>query len=607
MNFANINYKRLLVVFLLLLMTALPTLPSVGAVHTSLIPVDQDHLYLKGNSGSIAISLHASIFYDDNSRITIQDAVNGQVNFTAISDTKQLNPGYYQGSVWLRTELTNIAEQTVNKTLRFDYANLDKVWFYAVDADQQIIKQAQSGVHVANSQRSIGNRHAAFNVTIEPLETVVLYTKVKSNGSVTLFQQLLSTDQFQKQDSQELFWLSAYCGMLLALGLYNLLLFAVLREPAFGFYSLFALSFLSATLCLNGMGPQLFWDHQQLNVNRMMAFSFCAAGFTATLFLRSLLKLKDNSPSWFRLTYIPLAVSGLGMLLAPWVDPRLALQLSDVNGLVAGVVLLSCGLCCAWQKIPGAKLFVIAWTVLLAGATLHAMRNLGVLPTHFFTLYGMQIGSALEMVLLSFAIAFRFNQLKRDKERAQDKMLTSLRTHEEQLEQKVERRTHQLEQMAKQDALTGLLNRNGLHQALTAALQRCQHEHCGITLFMLDLNDFKHVNDEHGHSMGDIVLSQTAMRIQQATRDYDVAARFGGDEFIIVSESLTNDADIEDFIQQLQTTLAEPIPLDNQRQLQISASIGYYHSEHWVSVNELLKKADEAMYKVKRQQRSASN
>lgn len=113
-----------------------------------------------------------------------------------------------------------------------------------------------------------------------------------------------------------------------------------------------------------------------------MAFGFCAAGFTATLFARNFLNLKHNNRFWNRVTYLPLLVSGSGLIGAFVLSEQTALELADFNGLVAGVVLLSCGIGCLIRRVPGSTLFVIAWTLLLSGATAHALRNLGVLPTH---------------------------------------------------------------------------------------------------------------------------------------------------------------------------------------------------------------------------------
>ena len=95
----------------------------------------------------------------------------------------------------------------------------------------------------------------------------------------------------------------------------------------------------------------------------------------------------------------------------------------------------------------------------LLGAAVFALRNMSVLPANFVTLHGIQIGSAIEMLLLSFALAARFNKLKWQKERAQANTVAMLKKQEAALEAKVAARTQALEQLANHDMLTGLLNR----------------------------------------------------------------------------------------------------------------------------------------------------
>jgi diguanylate cyclase (GGDEF)-like protein len=99
----------------------------------------------------------------------------------------------------------------------------------------------------------------------------------------------------------------------------------------------------------------------------------------------------------------------------------------------------------------------------------------------------------------------------------------------------------ELKRLASQDSLTGLANRRALLRALTAATAAppSDRQHA---LFLMDLNDFKHVNDLHGHRIGDSVLKVVAERFRTVTRPTDVLARLGGDEFAVLSYNLDRDA-----------------------------------------------------------------
>src|SRR5690606_34566319 len=126
--------------------------------------------------------------------------------------------------------------------------------------------------------------------------------------------------------------------------------------------------------------------------------------------------------------------------------------LVSVLGIAFSAVAVAGGVWCLRHGHPGARYFLLAWSLLLVGVAVLAMRNLGWLPTNGFTLNAMQIGSALEVLLLSFALAARINVMRREKDRANEAALAAkqevveaLRDSEQRLEERVADRTRSLE------------------------------------------------------------------------------------------------------------------------------------------------------------------
>ncbi|MFN3582281.1 MAG: diguanylate cyclase domain-containing protein, partial [Pseudomonas sp.] len=161
------------------------------------------------------------------------------------------------------------------------------------------------------------------------------------------------------------------------------------------------------------------------------------------------------------------------------------------------------------------------------------------------TTYAMHIGSAVEMLLLSFALAARFKTLKEQKEEAPAQLVRTQRAHETELEQKVLERTTalaeanaRLETLAMQDPLTGLANRSALDIHMTQALRRSQRRNIPLAVMLIDLDGFKQINDQLGHETGDHVLCAIAERLTRIARDADFVARLGGDEFVLVAEDI---------------------------------------------------------------------
>jgi diguanylate cyclase len=164
----------------------------------------------------------------------------------------------------------------------------------------------------------------------------------------------------------------------------------------------------------------------------------------------------------------------------------------------------------------------------------------------------------------------------------------------------IERKRYQeqLEHQANYDALTGLPNRNLLHDRLKQAVF-AQRQQRSIAVVFIDLDHFKFINDSLGHSAGDRLLRQMADRLREAVRDGDTVSRLGGDEFILV----LNDQHNEDFVframQRIIAKVSEPVVLEGQ-DLTVTCSAGIsLYPQDGPDVDTLLKNADAAMYRAK--------
>jgi len=159
------------------------------------------------------------------------------------------------------------------------------------------------------------------------------------------------------------------------------------------------------------------------------------------------------------------------------------------------------------------------------------------------------------------------------------------------------------EHRAEHDALTGLANRSLLVGMADEHVALCKREGTRLALLFIDLDGFKRVNDEHGHETGDRLLCAVAERLTNAVRGSDVVARLGGDEFAVLLVRAGRETAAE-VAAKLVDSLSAPysVPYDKRAPLtlEISASIGVAaYPESGASAEELLKRADEAMYKVK--------
>ena len=166
-----------------------------------------------------------------------------------------------------------------------------------------------------------------------------------------------------------------------------------------------------------------------------------------------------------------------------------------------------------------------------------------------------------------------------------------------------------IRQMALYDQLTELPNRRLLNDRLEQAMETCDRSHRYGAVMFVDLDDFKAINDLHGHNMGDLLLKEVSARIMDCLRKTDTVARFGGDEFVVVLCDLAEDkqeslAQLNVITEKMRAVLAHQYQLYQQYQLDYvcTASIGAtVFSNHDYSAENLLKWADRAMYQAKKQ------
>ncbi len=169
----------------------------------------------------------------------------------------------------------------------------------------------------------------------------------------------------------------------------------------------------------------------------------------------------------------------------------------------------------------------------------------------------------------------------------------------------IERKRYQvqLERQANYDALTGLPNRNLLHDRLRQAVHS-QRTPRNIAVVFMDLDHFKFVNDSLGHSVGDKLLKAMGERLRSVLREGDTVGRVGGDEFVLILNDQSNEEVIFRAMQRISAKVAEPLTLDG-KELYVTASAGIsLYPQDGRDVDTLLKNADAAMYRAKEHGRS---
>ncbi len=180
-------------------------------------------------------------------------------------------------------------------------------------------------------------------------------------------------------------------------------------------------------------------------------------------------------------------------------------------------------------------------------------------------------------------------------------------TYLKKIEKQLQEEKAKAEEMAMHDFLTGLPNRAFLHERILKGISMAQRKGTMTAIFLIDMDNFKSINDTFGHLTGDDVLVETAKRLNSAVRKYDTVSRVGGDEFAVLSVEIEKKGEIEELAARFLNSARMPITIKNSVICPLfSIGIAVY-PENGKTIEELFKKADIALYKSKESGKNCYN
>lgn len=516
--------------------------------------------------------------------------------------------GFRTGAFWFHTRIVNRDNPESRWLLVQTYALSDKIDVYARYRDGHTDFQA-GGDHLPFSERSVRYRHPNFWVTLPRDEPVDVFVRVRSESSMQVPLWLYTPVAFAELSRDTQFVIGLYYGILLALFFYNLALWLSLRDASY-FWYLFHLSAFGLVLfTLNGFGFEYLWPDSPWLADRMVPLSICLAQIGMQQFARIFLGLKERWRTGDRIGLGLIAFFALLGIASTWLPYHVSTPIASAAVLISIAWIAVVSVTIVRLGYKPAQLFLLAWAMFLLGTGLFVAIAFGMLPKTFITEYGVQIGSALEMLLLSVALGHRYAALRNENERI-------VREAKDELEHKVQQRTTELRsaltqlgdaharlrESSQRDALTGLHNRSHFRDRFESMLRQSREHRRPLSLLMIDLDNFKLINDHHGHLIGDECLRWAARTLGHALRPHHDAllARFGGEEFVVVLPGLNLSAATrvaEDLRQHLRE---QPFRSDGNA-ITVTASIGVHAIETvaFGGIDPLLQLADQALYRAK--------
>jgi len=306
-----------------------------------------------------------------------------------------------------------------------------------------------------------------------------------------------------------------------------------------------------------------------------------------TIFTISFLELKKGSRFLFYILAAAAALAGVVSLAGIMGLNEIAFEISHYLGVTVPVLVIIAAAVRLKQGFRSALYYLIAWSFLALGGFVFSLIGLKVLPVHFLTVNAMSMGMAIESVLLSMALADRFKQVE---------------TERKFLESKQE----QYRELSITDTLTGLYNKRYLQAELGHAIEKALQSGEPLSLILLDIDDFKKINDRFGHAIGDDILVSLAHSMRSCTRESDTACRLGGDELVIFMPGISKDKAFHAAERIRVHFETESMRIIDGQSISATISLGIVDLQGNESAESFIERADAAMYAAKQRGKNCS-
>ncbi|MGC8119674.1 sensor domain-containing diguanylate cyclase [Marinobacter sp. VGCF2001] len=535
------------------------------------------------------------------------DAVQtlGPESWQAIPAGRALNRGFSNDTFWLKV---TIPPNPANRVLEVGYPLLDEVSVFW-EQNGRIIESHQTGDTFPFTSRPIVHRNFVFLVPSHS-EPATAWLRIHTQGSVQVPVEVTPSASFLANEQLSYGWQTMFLGIIVALALYNLFLFLIVRHQTYLWYVLAVVCSGAVQLNFNGLLFQWLWPDLP-EINRYFTVPIVSlALIAAVVFTMKFLAVKVHSRWGYRLLQVVLVLNAAGLVYGFTGSYQIGIiWISTLAAFVTPLAWLI-GLD-VWRKgqVFGG-FYVLAWTPLLLGHTVLAVSKLGWIPRSGFTELAPQAGVALEVILLSFALAYRINRERWRRQQAQEHALDIQRQANLTLETRVRERTEALEQANERlraisltDGLTHVANRRRFDEKLDVEWNRALRHDQELSLIMLDIDHFKRVNDHFGHLVGDDCLVALAeLLVNEVRRSGDLVARYGGEEFAVLLPA-TDLAGARQVAETLRQMVAQtPVDTGETRApvcLTISLGVATLTPDQQGASQELIRRADEALYAAK--------
>lgn len=325
------------------------------------------------------------------------------------------NFGFSSSAYWFRIDLRRdrLAAQK-RWWLSIDYPLLERVDVYLTDPEGILLSHSEVGSSMPYASRELPLRNYITELPLSKHNDSILYLRVVTQSSLQVPMRIYSADGLVKEIETDSLRVGLYYGIFVIIFLYNAGLYFYTRDQNYLRYLFFLVSFIMWQLSFDGTGAEHFWNDQRWIIEHGSSFWIAMASLSALYFSRSFLNASHFAPKADRLMQLMMVVAGLvaaASLILPYSD---VIAINAALGSAVPLMLFVTGIIVLRRNYRPARFYIAGWSSLLIGTVIFAFNKFNLIPSFEGINSIQQIGSGIEMIFLSWALADRIHLLQNE-------------------------------------------------------------------------------------------------------------------------------------------------------------------------------------------------
>jgi len=370
------------------------------------------------------------ILEDPDGKLTLYSVISENYTHQFKPVTADIpNFGFTKSVYWVRFSAKNRTESDITRYIEIGFPLLNRIELHTFgknsSGELDLIQKDTTGRDFSFINRTVKHRNFVFPVHFPAGSERIFYMRIETDDGMIFPVTFWDINTFNEKMQMENFLFGIYYGIIIAMLFYNFFLLIFTRDRNYLSYILYITFFGMFQMSMNGLAFQYLWPDHIWWAKHANPFLIGMSCFLAALFSLRFLDMPKYTPVFYRIM-TGLMISGIFLSAISFFVPY---SITIIAGQILPLAMILTALPAAYLSIirgnHAARFYLIAWITFFIGVILSTLRVMGLIPHNILTEHGLQIGSGFEMVLLSIALADRINIMKKEKDEAQQEVIST--------------------------------------------------------------------------------------------------------------------------------------------------------------------------------------